>query len=141
EVQLNGAALPGPADGVLQMEVNLGAVESAIPLVYRVGQAQVIQGSPEGISSQFPVLIASHRILGTGGKLHMILKAEKAVYLINEPGHTLDLIPDLIRGHKDVGVVLSKAADSHEAVELPGFLMAVDNAQLAQPQRQIPVRA
>ena len=33
EIQLNGAALPGSADAVLQMEVDLGPVEGTVPLL------------------------------------------------------------------------------------------------------------
>ena len=39
EIQLDGAALPGTADGVLQVEVDLGAVEGAVSLVDGIGQA------------------------------------------------------------------------------------------------------
>ena len=35
-VQLDGTALPGPAKAVLQMEVNLRAIESAVALVNHI---------------------------------------------------------------------------------------------------------
>ena len=50
EVQLNGAALPGTADAVLQMEVDLRAVERAVALVDNVFEAELFKrlGTPVG---------------------------------------------------------------------------------------------
>ena len=60
---------------------------------------------------------------------------------MDQPCHVLDLVADLLRRHENVGVVLGKAADAHQAVELAGFFMAVDDAQLTHPQGQIAVGA
>ena len=38
-----------------------------------------------------------------------------------------------------MGIVLSEAANPHQAVKLAGLLMTVYDSQLAHPQRQIPV--
>ena len=43
EVQLNGSALPGTANSVYQMEVDLGAVEGAVSFVDHIVQTQVFQ--------------------------------------------------------------------------------------------------
>ena len=47
---------------------------------------------------------------------------------------------DLIWGHKDVGIVLRKAAYPHQTMQRTGQLMPVYQTQLAHAQRQIPVR-
>ena len=39
-----------------------------------------------------------------------------------------------------MGIVLSKAAHPHKTVKLTALLVAVNQAQLAYPKRQIPVR-
>ena len=42
EIELDGAALPGAADGILQMEVDLGAVEGTVPLIDFVVEADLV---------------------------------------------------------------------------------------------------
>ena len=69
----------------------------------------------------------------------MIAEAEQGIYLVDQAGNAFDLITDLLRSHEDMGVVLRKAADPHQSVKLSGFLMAVDNSQLAHPQGKIPI--
>ena len=48
-IELNGAALPGTADGVCQMEVELRAVERAVALVDNVVLADLGDGLGEGL--------------------------------------------------------------------------------------------
>ena len=141
EIQLDGTALPGSSQGILQMEVDLGTVESAISLVDDVGKSQVVQGAPQGVGGHLPVLVASHAVLRAGGQLHMVFEAEQAVNAVDQVCHALDLIPDLLRHHEDMGIVLGKAAHPHQSVHLAGFFVAVYDSQLAHPQRQIPVGA
>ena len=131
ESQLDGSALPGSSDAVLQVEVDLRAVECAVPLIYHVGQSQLIEGASESLCCKFPVLVASHAVLRSRGELYMVLEAEQGIYLVDEACYILDLVADLLRGHEDVGVVLRKAAHAHQAVECSGELMAVHQAQLA----------
>ena len=49
EVQLDGAALPGSADGILQMEVDLRAVEGAVSLVDHVRTGSSLPGHGAGL--------------------------------------------------------------------------------------------
>ena len=67
EVQLNGSALPGTANAVYQMEINLRAIERAVALIYYIRHTQLVQSVSKACCSHLPVLITSHGILGTGG--------------------------------------------------------------------------
>ncbi len=53
--------------------------------------------------------------------------------------NALDLICDLIRAHKDMRIVLRKAADTEQAVKCAAELVPVHNAQLTDPQGQLPI--
>ena len=140
EIKLNRSALPGPANRILKMEINLGTIECPIPFVYHIVQSQLIQCASQGICSHLPILIASHAVLGTGRKLYMILKSKQAINLVNQPCHTLNLILNLIRSHKDMCVILRKTAHTHQPVELSWFLMPVNHSQFPQTQRQVTIR-
>ena len=43
EVELNGSALPGTADGIFKVEVDLGTVECAVALVYDVLKVELVK--------------------------------------------------------------------------------------------------
>ena len=138
-IQLDGAALPGAAQGVLEMEVQLGAVEGAVPLVDDVALAHLGDGLFQSLLGEFPILLVPHVILRHGGQLYLVGQAEEGVDLVKETGHVLYLVLHLVPGHEDVGIVLGEAADAEQPVEGAGELMAVHHAQFAHSQRQIPV--
>ena len=138
-IQLDGTALPGTAQAVGEVEVDLGAVESAVAFVDHVIHAQIIQSALQAVGSQLPHLIGADGILGAGGKLHMILEAKAAVHFVDQVVHALDLVADLLGGHEDVGVILSEAAHAHEAVQGAALLVTVHQTQLAGADGQVAV--
>ena len=138
-VQLNGAALPGTAKGVGQMEVQLGAVEGAVAFVYHIGLAHVLDGALEGLGGKVPGFLFADVILGHGGNLDLVLEAEGGIYLVKEANYVLDLFLHLIPGHEDMGIVLGEAAHAEQAVESAGKLVTVYQAQLSHAQGQVAV--
>ena len=138
-VQLDGTALPGPAKAVLQMEVNLRAIESAVALVNHIFFVQLLQGSNQAVGGDFPIFVASDVIFRHGGQFHMVFKAKHRINVVNELCYTDNLILNLLFGHKDMSIVLSKAAYPHQAVQRAGQLMPVYEAQFPHPQRQVTV--
>ena len=139
EIELDGSALPCPSFRVFQMEVNLRAVESTVAFIYNVGKADIIQSAAKRVCRHLPVLITAHAVLRTGGKLDMIFESEQAVNLVDKFYNALDFIFDLIRRHKDMGVVLRKAAHTHQTVKLAGFLVTMHKPKLTHADRKIPV--
>ena len=139
EVELHGTALPGTAERVLQMEVDLGAVEGAIALVDLVVHAQLLQSGAQALLGASPVLVRTHGVLGAGGKLNVILKAKLLVHGVDEVDHTHDLVGQLVGTHKQVGVVLVKAAHAEQAVQGAAQLVAVHQANLAGANGQLAI--
>ncbi len=139
EIQLDGAALPGTAQGVFQVKVDLGAVEGAVTFINGIGHLQSLQGLAQGAGSCLPYLFRPHGISGPGGKLNVILKAEKAVEAVHQVDDALDLGRDLGGQHENMGVVLGEGAHPHQAVQDAGLLVAVHQAHLRQAQGQVAV--
>lgn len=139
EVELHGTALPGTAERVLQVEVDLGAVEGAVALVDLVVHAQLLQSSAQALLGTNPVLVRTHGVLGAGGKLNVVLKAKLLVHGVDEVDHAHDLVGQLIGTHKQVGVVLVKAAHAEQAVQGAAQLVAVHQANLAGADGQLAI--
>lgn len=112
EIELHGTALPGAAERILQVEVDLGAVEGAVALVDLVVHVQLLQSGAQALLGARPILVRTHGVLGAGGKLNMVLKAKLLVHGVDEVDHAHDLVGQLVGTHKQVGVVLVKAAYS-----------------------------
>ena len=66
----------------------------------------------------------------------MVGQAEGCIDFVEEADCFLDDVFDLAGHHEDVGVVLSEAADTEQAVEGTGQFMTVNEAQFADAQRQ-----
>ena len=139
EVELDGTALPGAAERVLQVEVDLGAVEGAVALVDLVVHAQFLQSGAQALLSACPVLVRTHGVLRAGGKLNVVLKAKLLVHGVDEVDHTHDLVGQLVGTHKQVGVVLVKAAHAEQAVQGAAQLVAVHQANLAGADGQLTI--
>ena len=67
QIHLQGAALPVPPDGIPQDELELGAVEGALPRIQGVFDAGGPGGVLEGVLRAVPDLIAAHS-LAAGGR-------------------------------------------------------------------------
>ena len=69
----------------------------------------------------------------------MIFETKGAVHFINQAYHTLNLLFDLLRRHKNMCVILCEATHAHQAVQRSGKLMAVNQPQLANTQGQVTI--
>ena len=139
-VELDRAALPGTAERVGQMEVELRAVERAVALVDGVILAHIGDGVLERFGREVPGLLLADVVLRHCGNLDLILQAEDGVDLVEQLDDVLDLVLHLVPGHEDVRVVLREAAHAEQAVQCARKLVAVHEAQLADAHRQVAVR-
>ena len=57
EVELNGAALPRPADAVFKVEVDLRAVEGAVALVDLVFEPEPFERRPKRVRRVLPIFV------------------------------------------------------------------------------------
>lgn len=171
EVELDGRALERAAEGVPNLDVDLGAVERAVArvqfplarveLVQRLRQLLEEEGwrsamyvhVREGIKEDeeketktyclglVPGLDVPKVVLRAGGKLEGELEAEEAIDVLHEIEERRDLLLDL-RGHaEDVRVVLHEATDAREAGECARRLVPVEDAELSHTDGQLLVRA
>ena len=140
EIKLDSTTLPGSSDGVLKMEVNLRSVERSVSLIYYIIKPEVVKSSAKSVCSHLPVLITSHGIFRTCGKLYVIFETKQLIYLVNQFCNPFDLLTDLLRHHKDVGIILCEAAYTHKSVKLSGFFMTMYQTKLTHTKRQITVR-
>ena len=121
------------------MEVDLRAVERAIALIDDVVEAAVLESLAQAVRREFPVLIRAHGIIRARRELGDVRQTERVVDFIEEVDRVLDLLLDLIRRDEEMRIVLREVADAEQAVELARLLMAMDEAELAEAQRQIAV--
>ena len=86
-----------------------------------------------------PLLHGADVVLGHGGELNLVGEAKHGVHLVKQAHHVLQLVLQLVGGHKQVGVILGEAPHPEQPVQRAGKLVAVDQAQLTHPQGQVPV--
>ena len=80
-------------------------------------------------------------ILDIGGAVDGTFQVLKQlIYLVNQFCNPFDLLTDLLRHHKDMGIILCKAAYTHKSVKLSGFFMTMYQTKLTHTKRQITVR-
>jgi hypothetical protein len=142
EVHLQGAALPIAPNGIPQHELELRSVErpfSAVQRGFDAGRCGRL--AQRGLGS-VPNLIRTHPLCRPIRELDPhIVETEVAVDAQDQLGDLDGLRGDLVRGAKNMGIVLSKGAHPHEPVQRPRGLVAMDLAELRQPQRQLSIAA
>ncbi len=139
-VELEGAALPGAADGVGQVELELRAVEGALAGGVVEGEAVGVERLGQRRLGAVPGGVVAGALVGPGGELVGDLgHAHVAV----DPGEEVEeaprLVEDLVLAAEDVRVVLGHLPHAHQAVQRAVRLVAVAAAELGHPERQVAV--
>ncbi len=119
------------------MEVDLGAVECAVPLVDGIFELELVERGAQRVRRRLPVLVRADGIFGAGGELDGVFETEELIHLVDDAHDPLDLLRDLLGQHEDVRVVLREAAHAHEPVQLSALFVAVHDAQLAHADGKI----
>ncbi len=68
EVELDRAQLPLAADGVRDLDVDLGAVERGLTLIHPVGDPRPFERLSQRLSRRHPLLRRSGRLVGVAGR-------------------------------------------------------------------------
>lgn len=71
-IELNGAALPGTADGIFYMEIEFRTVKSAVSFIDLIGHALFFNSFLQGLRRQLPNFVAAHGIFGPCRKFDVI---------------------------------------------------------------------
>src|SRR5450759_294455 len=140
EVDLNGRALPVAPDGVLQLDVDLGAVEDTLALVDDVVEPLVLEGLLQRAGRHLPVLVRAHEVVRPGGERDLERgEPEGPLGLEGELERLVDLLFHLVGRAEYVCVVLRETPHAQQAVQLPRALVAINGAELEVPEGELVV--
>ena len=142
EVDLHRAALPRAADAVLEVVLDLRAVEGALAGQHVELHARALECLDQRPFGLVPALVRADALHRPRRDLvDDVGEAEVAIYLLQQRRVGDAFRQDVILGAEDVAVVLGEAAHAHQAVQRSRGLVAVAGAELAVAQRQFAVAA
>ena len=138
EVHLDRRHLPGAADGVAGLHRDLRAVVRRATGVGDELQPGVVRSLLQRRGRLLPVLSGADELVRVvAGRELEVEVAEPIVgkQVEHEAEEVLELVGHLLLRTEDVRVVHRQAANPGEPVHDTGLLVAVDGAELEQPQR------
>ena len=142
EIQLDRGALPHPADGVFDLEVDFRSVEGTAAFIDFVGPTLALQGFNQSLGGQVPDGVIADGLLGAGGEVDLVIaEIEGGEDPFGEIEDLQDLVADLLRQAEHVGIVLGEAPHPHQTVHHAGPLVAIHRSKLRPADRQFPVAA
>ena len=142
QVDLQRSALPLAADGVLERELDFRPVESPFAGVVGVVQAKRIHGLLQRLLGPVPYPVIPDPAFRTVGELdHHVLKTHVPVDAEHQVADRARLLGDLVGRAENVGIVLGKGPNPHQAVKRAGGFVTVHLAELGQAQGQLPIAA
>ena len=144
EVHLDGRALPGAVQRVLDLDVDLRPVEDALARIHLVRRCRATSSARlQRRRRDLPLLVACppRSPASSRGTMSYSVEAERRQHGGDEVQHAHDLGVELVRAAEEVRVVLGEAAHAHQAVQHARALEAVDGAELREAQRQLAVAA
>ena len=139
EVNLDGSALVLAVESIVDLHIDLGAVESTVAVVESPGLAEGVEGVLESILRDVPLLFRAESVRGPRRKLKLELEAKDAVDVVEEIENGENFRLDLFEGAEDVGVVLLEATNANETAESAGDLVSVEHAEIGVAQGQVAV--
>ena len=126
EIDLQGAQLPIPADGVAQHEFELRPVKGALAGVELVFEAAGVHRRLERPFRPVPDLVGADPHIRAVGEVHdHVGEAEILVNADQKVAEVLGLRRDLVLGAEDMGVVLGEGPGPHQPMERARGLVAV----------------
>src|SRR6266436_3288654 len=143
-IDLHGGELPGAADGVDELDVDLGAVKGTFALNRFVRDIEPLQGVGQTGGGALPVfglafVIFRMRSVPIRQFNLEFVEAEIFHHRERKIKASLDFGLDLRRHAEDVRVVLSEAADAKQAVEHAAAFVAIDGAKFGEADGQVAV--
>src|SRR6218665_125700 len=139
-VDLYRAALPLPAQGILERVFHLGAIERALARQILEFATRGAQPLGQGMLGLIPAFLGADVLFGPRRQLvDDVREPEVPVDLLYQRREGQDLGLDLLCSAKDMAIVLRESAHTHDPVQPPRGFIAVALAELAQAQRQVPI--
>ena len=142
EVELYGTALPFTSKSILDLKVDLRAIECAVAFIYFVTALTVtlVEDLLQSCFCTVPDFDVTHEVIGTGRKLSTIGDTKGAVDLISDCKDVVDLLFDLGFHYEGMIIILTEFLYTEESVQLAGLLLTMDNIQLVVTDREFLVR-
>src|SRR4029079_1354400 len=140
-VELNRPHLPGAAEDILHVQIDLRPVEGPIPRVYVVVDPLPFERAREGFFGEIPLRVLAQLVLWPRRELEASFHAEKVVEVSGVVEAAEHLVLDLVTRAEDVGVVLGPVPGTKEAVERSARLVPVQRRGLCVADGQITVAA
>jgi hypothetical protein len=128
-VELNSAELPLPSDGVGDVEVDLGSVESAVPGFELIWLSCRFQCRAQSGLGGVPQLVGANSDLGTSREFHGRLESEGRVVVEDKPHEEVHFLGDLLLREKYVAVVLLELANAGETRQRARELVAMQDVE------------
>ena len=115
EIKLNGATLVGALHGIVEFDVNFGAVEGAIAGVQFPDLAGGVQRLSQCFFGVVPQLKIPQVLLRACGQFDRPFEAKQAVDVPDELQAVLDFLLNLVHSAENVGIVLLETTNSGES--------------------------
>ena len=121
-VYLDRAQLPAASDGILDHEVELGAVEGCFTIFDFCGKSFLATSLYNGAFCQSPVLVSANVLVVVVGvsqrDLGLEVESKGFEHNANDVHHVEELLLHLVWTAEDVSIILSKGTHAREAVQL-----------------------
>ncbi len=141
KVELGRVQLPGSAERVLDVDVDLGPIEGAFARLLLIGQPIQLERVPQVGLGCVPNRGIADRFLWPRTQVERRLQTEDGVDRLLELEHTADLVLHLVWAAVDVRVVHRQLPHPQEAIERPGALVAQQAIVLGKAQWQVAIAA
>ena len=139
EVELNRTALPLTTECILDLKVDLRAIECAVAFIDLVAALAIllVEDGLEGCLCTIPDVDITHEIIWSGGELCTVGDTEGLVDLVCDGDDIRDLILDLGLHHEGMVIILTELLYTEETVHLTGLLLTVQHIVLRVTDREL----
>ena len=134
-VELDGAELPGAAQGVGHVEVDLRPVKGAVSRLELVLHPGRLERFLQPRLGPVPLLVGTDADGGTRGEPEMRLQPERFVVAEDEAHEEVHFLGDLVFGEEDVAIVLRELPDAGESRQGTRHFVPVQHVERHQAAR------
>ena len=145
KIPLHGPQLPQTADGIFDLEIDLGSIESGFTFHALVLNSARLKPGCQCFFSFLPLLVCTKIQLAPIASLHRKFKldfveAERLQDLVSKINAIVDLARNLFRSAEQMSIVDSESPDAHQSMESSRQFGAIDGSHLGITLREIAIR-
>lgn len=138
---MDGTALVRPLESIIDLNIDLGAIESTVAWVLLPWSAKFVEGFLEGGFGLVPQGIVAESFFRAGGKFKLEVEPEDAVDMVKEVEAAHDFVHKLLGHAEVVSIVLAEPSDTGETREGSGNLVSMEDTKVSEPNRHVSVGA